>query len=150
MKICKLSYLFIHYKKRMSAAGKEYFIGMDTDIACAADPTLSVFKNINDKDDQTVGCAIAHAADLLRSDAKDISDENDDSFVEACNPIELKSDGGGEGLVMVGNSKETHSSTTLSETSNNVLSLSDQLKFWTSKFTVRDGNQLIDVPYAFS
>jgi hypothetical protein len=73
---------------------------MDTDesvwcaIACAADPTLSIFKDINDDNDQTVGCAIAHAADPSRSDANDISDKDDDSFVELSNPIGLKSDGG--------------------------------------------------------
>jgi hypothetical protein len=43
--------------------------------------------------------------------------------------------------------KKNHSST-LSETGNNLLCLSDQLKFLTSKFTVRDGNQLIDVSSA--
>jgi hypothetical protein len=36
----------------------------------------------------------------------------------------------------------------LAETCNNLLVFSDQLKFWTSKFTVRDGNQLIDVSSA--
>jgi hypothetical protein len=102
--ICKLSYLFSHYKKCMSAAGEECSIGMDTDksvgctIACAAGPTLSVFKDINDNDDQTVGCAIARAADPSRSDAKDNSDEDDDSFVETSNPIGLKPDGGGRGF----------------------------------------------------
>jgi hypothetical protein len=84
----------------MSAAGEELSIGMDTEesvgctIACAANPTLSVFNNINDEDDQTAGCTIAHATDLSRSDAKDISDEDDDSFVETSNPVGLKSDGG--------------------------------------------------------
>ncbi len=73
---------------------------MDTDpsvgcaIACAADPLLSIFKDINDKDDQTVWCTIAGAADLSRSDAKDINDEDDESFVETSNPVGLKSDGG--------------------------------------------------------
>ncbi len=79
---------------------------MDTDasvgcaIACATDLSRSVFKDINDKDDEIVGCAIAHAADPLRSNAKVINDKDDESFVE------LKSDGGGEGLVLVGNAKE--------------------------------------------
>jgi hypothetical protein len=69
--------------------------------------------------------------------------------VETCNPVGLKSDGGGEDLVLVGNAKEkNHSSTTMPETYNNLLCLSDQLKFWTSKFTMRDGNQLIDVSTA--
>ena len=46
--------------------------------------------------------------------------------------------------------KTYHSSelSTLSETSNNLLRLSDQLKFWSSKFIVRDGDQLIDVSSA--
>jgi hypothetical protein len=62
--------MFSHYKKRMSAVGEECSIWMGTDesvgcaIACAADPMLSIFKDINDEDDQTVGCAIACAADL--------------------------------------------------------------------------------------
>jgi hypothetical protein len=50
---------------------------------------------------------------------------------------------------LVGNAKEkNYSSTTLSVTSKNLLCLSDQLKFWTSKFTMRKGNQLIDVSSA--
>jgi hypothetical protein len=49
---------------------------------------------------------------------------------------------------LVDNAKEKNHSSTLSETSNNLLSLSDQSKFWTSKFTIRDGNQLIDVSSA--
>jgi hypothetical protein len=46
--------------------------------------------------------------------------------------------------VLVDNAKEKNHSSTLSETFNTLFCLSDQLKFWTSKFTVRDGNQLID------
>ncbi len=69
---------------------------------------LSIFKDINDEDDQTVGYAIAHALDPSRSDGKDISDEDDKSFVESSNPVGLKSDGGGEGLVLVGDAKKTH------------------------------------------
>jgi hypothetical protein len=71
---------------------------MDTDnsigcaIACAAD---SVFKEINDKDDQTVEFTIARAADPLRSDAKNISDKDNASFVETFNHVGLKSDGEG-------------------------------------------------------
>jgi hypothetical protein len=49
---------------------------------------------------------------------------------------------------MVNNAKEKKHSSTLSETSNNLLFLSDQLKFWTSKITMRDGDQLIDVSSA--
>jgi hypothetical protein len=73
-------------------AGKECSIGMDIDtsvgyaIARAADPSRSIFKDINDKDDETVGCTIAHAADPLRSYAKGISDKDDGSFVETSNP----------------------------------------------------------------
>ncbi len=40
---------------------------------------------------------IARAADLSRSDAKDVSDKDDENFVETSNPIGLKSDGEGEG-----------------------------------------------------
>ncbi len=81
--VCWLSYLF---SKHMSAAGEECPIGMDTDnsvgyaIACAADPTLPVYKEINDEDDQTVGCTFAHATDPSRSDAENISDKDDDSL----------------------------------------------------------------------
>ncbi len=39
-------------------------------------------------------------------------------------------------------------SSTLFETCSNTLSLSDQLRFWTSKFTVRDGSEFIDVSSA--
>ena len=59
---------------------------------------------------------------------------------------------GGEGLELAreADTKTYHSSesSTLSETSNNLLCLSDQLKFWSSKFIVRDGDQLIDVSSA--
>jgi hypothetical protein len=154
-KISNLSFWFCYYKKHMSAAGKECSIGMDIGasvrcaIAHAADPPRSIFKDINDKDDETVGCTIACATDPLRSYAKDISDKDDESFVETSNPVGLKSNGSEEGLVLVGDAKQKkHSSTTLSETSNNLLCLSDQLKFWTSKYTVRDANQLIDVSSA--
>jgi hypothetical protein len=57
--------------------------------------------------------------------------------------------GGGGHSVLVNNATEKKNhSPTLSETSNNLLCLSDKLKFWTSKFTVRDNNQLIDVSSA--
>jgi hypothetical protein len=135
----------------MSAAGKECSFGMDTDdsIGCAVAAADSVSKYINDDDDQTVGCTIACAAHPSSSDSEDISDKDDDSFAETCYPIGLKSDGGGKGSVLVNNAKENKNhSSTLSETSNDLLHLSDQLKFWTSKFTMRDGNQLIDVSSA--
>jgi hypothetical protein len=56
--------------------------------------------------------------------------------------------GGGQGLVLVDNAKEKNHSSTLSEIANNLLFLPDQLKLWTSKFTMRDGNQLIYVSSA--
>ncbi len=67
------------------------------------------------------------------------------SLAETCYPVGLKSDCGGQGSVLLVNAteKNIHFSI-LAETCYNLLVLSDQLKFWTSKFTVRDGNQLID------
>jgi hypothetical protein len=107
--------------------------------------------NINDDDNQTVGCTIACCADFLsNSDFNDISDDDyDSSLAETCYPFGLKSDCGGQGSVSLVNTteKKIHLSI-LAETCNNLLVLSDQLKFWTSKFTVRDGNQLIDVSSA--
>ncbi len=57
--------------------------------------------NINDDDDQTVGCAIACCADFLsNSDSDDISDDDyDSSLAETCYPVGLKSDCGGQGSV---------------------------------------------------
>jgi hypothetical protein len=64
-------------------------------------------------------------------------------------PVGLKSDCGGQGSVLFTNAtKNKNHSSTLAETCNNLLCLSGKLKFWTSKFAVRDGNQLIDVPSA--
>jgi hypothetical protein len=107
--------------------------------------------DINDDGDQTVGCAIARHADFLsNSDSDDISDDDyEHSCAETCYPNGLKSDCGGQGSVLLVNAteKKNHSSS-LAETCNNLLFLSDQLKFWTSKFTVRDGDQLIDVSSA--
>jgi hypothetical protein len=136
----------------MSAAGKEYSYWMITDnyIGCAIANADSFSKDINDNDNQTVGCTIAHAAGadfMSNSDSDDISDNDyDSSCAETCYPVALKSDCGGQGSVLLVNAteKKNHSST-LSETCNNLLCLSDQLKFLTSKFTLRDGNQLIDV-----
>jgi hypothetical protein len=114
-------------------------------IGCAVATADSISKDINDNDDQTVGYAItcaAHADIPSNSDSKDISDKDDDSsFAVTCYPVGLKSDGGGKGSVLVNNAteKKNHSST-LSETSSILLCLSDQLKFWNSKFKVRDGN----------
>jgi hypothetical protein len=87
---------------------------------------------------------------LSNSNSEDISDKDyDSSCAETCCLVGLKSNGGGQGSVLVVNAteKKDHSST-LSETCNNLLCLSDQLKFWTSKFTAIDGNQLIDVSSA--
>jgi hypothetical protein len=141
----------------MSAADEECSFLMHTDnyIGCSIANADSVSMDFNDDDNQTVGCAIAHAAHadfLSNSNSKDDSDEDyDSSCAETCNPVGLKSDGGGQGSVLVNNAteKKKHSST-LSETSDNLLCLSDQIKFWTFKFTVtvRDGNQLIDVSSA--
>jgi hypothetical protein len=110
----------------MSAAGEECSFGMDTDdsIGCAVAAADSVYKDINDNDDQTVGCAIVHAADPLRSNSEDICDKDDDSFKGTCDPVGLKSDGGGQGSVLVDDEKEKNYSSTLSETSNNLLHFS--------------------------
>jgi hypothetical protein len=104
--------------------------------------------DINDDDNHTVGCAIACCADFLsNSDSDDISDDDFDSSVaETCYPVGLKY------LIVVDRvqyclsmlQKKNHLST-ISQTCNNLLVLSDKLKFWTSKFSVRDGDQLIDV-----
>ena len=111
----------------------------------------TVSMDINVNDDHTVGCAIARAADahllLSNSDSDDISDNDNGSCAESCYPVGLKSDCGGQGSVLVATEKKNDSST-LFETCNNILSLSDQLRFWTSKFTVRDGNEFIDVSSA--
>jgi hypothetical protein len=136
----------------MSAAGEECSCRMNTAnyIGCSISNDDSVSMNINDNDNQTVGCAIARAAHadfLSNSNSDDISDDDyDSSCAETCYPVRLKSDCGGQGSVLLVNSteKKNHSSNP-AETCNNLLCLSDQLKFWTSKFIVRDGNQLIDV-----
>jgi hypothetical protein len=103
--------------------------------------------NINGEDDQTVGYAIARCADFLsHSNSDDISDDDyDSSLAETCYPVGLKSNCGGQGSVLLVNvtEKKIHLSI-FAKTCNNLLVLSDQLKFWTSKFTVIDGNQLID------
>jgi hypothetical protein len=134
----------------MSEAGEECSFGRDTDnfIGCAIAAADSVYKDINDNDDQTVGCAIARAAHWSSFDSKNISDKDNASFAATCYPVGLKSDGGGKGSVLVDNAQEKNHSSTLSATSNNLLCLSDQLKIWMSKFTMRDGNQLIDVSSA--
>jgi hypothetical protein len=66
-------------------------------------------------------------------------------------PLDLNLVGGrGVRIGQRADTKTYHSSklSTLSDTSNNLLCLSDQLKFWSSKFIVRDGDQLIDVSSA--
>ncbi len=64
--------------------------------------------NINDDDDQTVGCAIACCADFLSNfDSNDISDADyDSSLAETCYPVGLKSDYGGQGSVSLVNAIE--------------------------------------------
>jgi hypothetical protein len=64
--------------------------------------------DINDNDNQTVGCAIARRADFLsNSDSNDISDNYyDSSFVETCYSVGLKSDCGGQGSVLLVNATE--------------------------------------------
>jgi hypothetical protein len=56
--------------------------------------------DINDNDNQTVGCAIAHAARadfLSNSDSHNISDNDyDSSCAETCYPVGLKTDCGGQ------------------------------------------------------
>jgi hypothetical protein len=87
----------------MSAADEECSFWMHTNdyIGCAVANADSVSMDINDDNDQTVGCAIARAACaefLSNSDSKDISDDDyDTSCVETCYPVGLKSDGGGQG-----------------------------------------------------
>jgi hypothetical protein len=134
----------------MSAAGEECScrMNMDNYIGCAVANADSVSMDINDDGNQTVGCAIARVARadfLSNSNSNDISDGNK-SCAETCDPVGLKSDCGGQGSVLLINAtgKKNHSST-LAETCNNLLCLSDQLKFWISKFIVRVGNQVIDV-----
>ncbi len=64
--------------------------------------------DINDDDNQTVGCAIARRADFLsNSDSDDIGDDDyDSSFAETCYPVGLKSDCGGQGSVSLVNATE--------------------------------------------
>ncbi len=108
--------------------------------------------DINDDDNQTVGCAIACAARadfLSNSNSDDISgDDYDSSCAETCYPVGLKSDCSGQVSELLANDKKKNHLSTLAETCNKLLCLSDKLKYWTSKFTVRDGNQLIDVASA--
>jgi hypothetical protein len=102
----------------------------DDYIGCAIANADSVSMDINDNANQTDGCAIAHAARadfLSNSDSEDISDNNyDSSCAETCYTVGLKSDGGGQGSVLVVNAteKKNHSSI-LSETCNSLLCLSD-------------------------
>ena len=95
--------------------------------------------DINVNDDHTVGCAIACAADAHLSNFDDSSHNDygsDGSGVDSCNPVGLKPDSGGLGSVLDATEKKNDSSS-LTETCNNILSLSDQLRFCFSKFTVR-------------
>jgi hypothetical protein len=72
--------------------------------------------DINNNDDHTVGCTIAHAAhaDFLptNSNSNDISEDDygssfvDSSCAETCYPVGRKSDCGGQGSVLVVHSTE--------------------------------------------
>ena len=133
-KVSKLSRRYRHYKKILSTANP-----FMSSAAVTADTA----------DTATAGCAYARAQLL---DADDFSDQDNDSLLETSHSIGhsigLKSDGGvvGESVFGVGDSVQFKSS--LSETSNNLLRLSAQLNFWQSKFTVMDGDQIIDVSSA--
>jgi hypothetical protein len=96
-------------------------------------------------DTATAGCAYARAS---LSDAEDFSDQDDDSLLETSHSIGLKFDGGGVGDSVLGVGDSVQSKSSLSETSNNLLRLSAQLNFWQSKFTIMDGDQMIDVSSA--
>jgi hypothetical protein len=83
---------------------------MNTDIyiGCAIVNADSVSMDINDNDNQTVGCANARAARAdfsSNSDSGDISDD-DSSCAEMCYPVRLKSDCGGQGSVLLVNATE--------------------------------------------
>jgi hypothetical protein len=54
-------------------------------------PFMSAAQDTADTDTATAGCAYARAS---RSNADDISDQDDESLFEAYHPIELISDGG--------------------------------------------------------
>lgn len=137
-KVSKLSRRYQHYKKLLSTAIPNMSSAQDTAVT-----------NADTADTATAGCAYARAS---LSDADDFSDQDNDSLLETSHPIGhsigLKSDGGvvGESVLGVGDSVQFKSS--LSETSNNLLRLSAQLNFWQSKFTVMDGDQIIDVSSA--
>ncbi len=59
-----------------------------------------VSMDINDNDNQTVGCTIAHAVHanfLSDSDSNELNDDDyDSSCAETCYPVGLKSDCGGQ------------------------------------------------------
>jgi hypothetical protein len=106
--------------------------------------------DINVNDDHTVGCTVARAAVAHLSNSDDCSHNDygsDGSGVDSCYPVGLKTDSDAQGSVLDATEKKNESSS-LTETCNNILSLSDQLRLWTSKFTVRDGNECIDVSSA--
>jgi hypothetical protein len=95
----------------MSAAGEECSrMNTDNYIGCAIANADSVSMDINDDDNQTVGCTIVHAAcaDFLsNSNSDDISDNDyDSSCAETCYPVGLKSDCGGQGSVFLVNATE--------------------------------------------
>jgi hypothetical protein len=96
-------------------------------------------------DTATTGCAYARASP---PDADNISDQDNDSLLETSHSIGLKTNGGGGGESPLGVGDSVQSKSSLPETSNNLLRLSAQLYFWQSKFTILDGNQMIDVSSA--
>ncbi len=126
-KVSKLSRRYWHYKKLFSTAKPVMSSAQDT------------------ADTATSGCAFARVS---LSDADDFSDQDDDSLLEMSHSIGLKSNGGGGGESVLGGGDSVQSKPSLSETSNNLLQISAQLIFWQSKFTIIDGNQMIDVSSA--
>ena len=136
-KVSKLSRRYRHYKKFLSTANT--FMSSAQDTAVTADTA----------DTATAGCAYARAQLL---DADDFSDQDNDSLLETSHSIGhsigLKSDGSGLGESVLGVDDSVQSKSSFSETSNNLLRLSAQLNFWQSKFTIKDGDQIIDVSSA--
>jgi hypothetical protein len=124
--VSKLSHRHRHYKKLLSTAKPFMSSAQDT------------------VDTATAGCDYART---LLPDADDFSDQDDDSHLETSHSIGLKSDGGGGVEYVLGVGDSVQSKSSLSETSN-ILLLSAQLNFWQSKFTIMDGDQMIDVSSA--
>ncbi len=126
-KVSKLSRWYWHYKKLLSTAK----------------PFMSSARDTVDTD--TSGCDYAHAS---LSDADNTSNQDNASLLETSHSIGFKSDGGGGGESVLGVGDYVQPISSLSETSNNLLRLSAQLNFWQSKFTLIDGDKMIDVSSA--